>query len=201
MKTRKAFTLVELMIVAVIFSMIGLTLVYIFRSNLISWKWGQKHMEFNQKIQLAMKQVFSDIKKINPMVMQDETNNLWFQGEKIGDLFPNLVEILDTDQDPMNGGEEIVFFQTSFKTPGEKTQIRLYLEEGALMRESTDLNGKKIKVVISDRVTNLHFQKNPTDIYEVRVSMTIADDRNPEMKENLGFTVHLDTNLVCILMK
>ena len=122
------FTLVEIMMVAIIFSFMSMTLIYIFRSNIMAWKWGQKHMEFNQKVQLAMKQVFSDIKKINPMVMMDETNNLWFQGEKIGDLFPNLVEILDKDKDLENGGEEILFYQTSYLVPGERLQVRLFLE-------------------------------------------------------------------------
>ncbi len=56
-------------------------------------------------------------------------------------------------------------------------------------------------MVISNRVSNLHFLKNPDDIYEVRIAMTIADDRNPELKQDLAFAVHLDTTLVCIVMK
>jgi prepilin-type N-terminal cleavage/methylation domain-containing protein len=197
----QGFTLVEIMIVAVIFSMIALTLVYIFRANMLSWRWGQSHMEFNQKVQLAMKQVFTDIKRINPIVVMDEGNNLWFQGEKIGDLFPNLVEIINKDNELANGGEEIIFQHTSYSDPGKRVQIRLYLEEGALMREITDGNGKKNKVVISSKVSDLHFYNNPLDIYEVRVAMTIADDRNPKLVENLSFVVHLDTHLVCIVVK
>ncbi len=195
------FTLIELSIVAVIFSMIGLTMVYIFRSNLITWRWGHKHMEFNQKIQLAMKQVFSDIKRINPIVVKDEVENLWFKGEKIGDLMPNLVEIIDTDQNPQNGGEEIVFYHTSYKNPSEKVQVRIFIEEGALLREATDMNGTKKRMIISNKVAELHFERNTEDIYEVRTSMIITDDRNPDMKENLSFAVHLDTNLVCVVMK
>jgi len=197
----KGFTLIELVVVAAIFSLIGLVMVYVFRHNIIAWRWGHKHMEFNQKIQTAMKQIFSDIKRVNPIVSKDEGENLWFQGEKIGDLFPNLVEIIDKDQDPQNGGEEIVLVHTSYKNPGEKTQVRLYLEEGGLWREVTDHNGSKKRTVISNRVSDLHFMKNPEDIYDVRVSMVITDDRNPDLKENLSFAVHLDTNLVCVLVK
>lgn len=197
----QGFTLIEIVIVAAIFSIIGMVMVYIFRSNIMSLQWGRKHMEFNQKIQLAMKQVFTDIKKINPLIVRDENENLWFQGEKNGDLFPNLLTITDTDQTPDNGGEEITFVQSSWKAPTERSVVRLFLEEGALMREATDGNGVKKRMVISNKVAGLHFSRNAEDISGVRVAMEITDDLHPEMKEKLSFAVHLDTSLVCVVMK
>ncbi|HEY9069862.1 MAG TPA: type II secretion system protein [Candidatus Ozemobacteraceae bacterium] len=197
-RSRRAFTLVELSISAVIVVLIGLVLIAVFRSNLATWKWGQERMEFNQKLQLAMKQVFTDIKRINPVVQTDSLGNLWFQGERIGDLFPNVIEVVETDKEPANGGEELVFYHTSYTRPGEKVQVRLFLEKDALMRETTDQNGSRSRVVISDRVSDLHFRRNPADINEIAVTMRIADDMNPKLVEELAFAVHLDTDLVCV---
>jgi len=197
-RLKSGFTLVELSISAVIVSLIGLVLVAVFRSNLATWKWGQEHMEFNQKLQLAMKQVFTDIKRINPVVLTDTQGNLWFKGERIGDLYPNVIDVVDTDKLPENGGEELIFQHTTYRKPGERMQVRLFLEQGALMRETTDQNGTRSRVVISDRVSNLHFVRNTADINEVSVSMNIADDMNPKLSEDLVFAVHLDTDLVCV---
>ena len=158
-------------------------------------------MDFQQKIQLAMKQVFTDIKRINPVTSVDGKGNIWFQGEKIGDLTPNLVLLIDRDQNPDNGGEEIRFYHTTYSRPGEKTQVRLFLEDGALVRELVDDNGGKKRSVVSNRVSDLHFLKNPDDILDIRVRMIITDDRNPDLKETLVFAVHLDTDLVCVQMK
>lgn len=197
---RHAFTLVEMSITMLIVSLIGLILLTVFRSNIVAWKWGAKHMEFQQKVQLAMKQVFTDIKRINPMVYADENGNFWFKGEKIGDLVPNLVDIVDKDQNPNNGGEEILMWHTSYVNPGEKTGVRLFLEEGALVRELILANDTRKKSVVSNKVADLHFLKNPDDILEIKTSMVITDDRNPDLKETLAFAVHLDTDLVCVRM-
>jgi prepilin-type N-terminal cleavage/methylation domain-containing protein len=195
---RRGFTLIELSITSVIALLIGLVLITVYRSNLTTWRWGQKHMEFNQKIQLAMKQVFTDIKRINPLVATDDAGNIWFKGEKGGDLVPNLVTLISTDQDLSNGGEEITFVHTSFSRPDARIHVRIFTENGALLREVTDHNGTRTRVVIADRVKDLHFIPNPEDIYEVRVQMTVSDDRNPELIENLQFAVRIDTDLVCV---
>jgi len=195
---KSGFTLIELAVSTVIAALIGLIIVVVYRGNLTTWRWGQKHMEFNQKVQLAMKQVFTDIKKVNPIVIQDKKDNLWFQGEKIGDLFPNLVKIYDKDKNIENGGEEITFYHAIFTRPAEKTNIRIFLENGALLREATDPNGTKMRIVISDKVEELHFLVNTQDIYEVGVQMRIIDEDDPKIKEDLAFAVHLDTDLICV---
>ncbi|MBI3037539.1 hypothetical protein HYY75_00610 [bacterium] len=197
----RGFTILELIIGAGIAALIGLVLMTVFRSNLISWRWGQKHMEFNQKVQLAMKQVFTDIKNVNPVLSLDANYNLWFAGEKGGDLLPNLVRIINSDNDLNNGGEELLLIQSGFSNPGEITSIKLMLENGALIRETTDKNGNRKRAVVSNKVNDLHFSRNSLDINEVRVSMIITDDNNPDLKENLSFAVHLDTDLTCVLMQ
>ena len=111
---KKAFTMIEMTVSVLIISVIVLTLIMVFRSNVVAWKWGQKHMGFNQKIQLVMKQIFTDIKNINPIVKQDKNGNIWFQGEKMGDLYPNIVSIFNKDGDKGNGGEELAFYLSDF---------------------------------------------------------------------------------------
>ncbi len=195
---RKGFTLIELSISAIIVALMAFVIIFVYRSNLISWKWGTKHIDFNQKIQLTSKQIFSDIKKINPIVFKDSADNFWFQGERIGDLFPNLVQIIDRDKNPDNGGEELVFYHTSFLGLEEENFIRIFLEKDELVRESTDRNGVKKRKVVAEKISNLHFLANPRDIFEVVTKMTIEDDQTSGLKEELNFAVHLDTDLVCV---
>ncbi|GAB4278095.1 MAG: hypothetical protein Kow0029_21200 [Candidatus Rifleibacteriota bacterium] len=200
---KKGFTLIELSISSLIIALIALVLIYVFRSNLNTWKWGQKHMEFNQKVQLVMKQMFTDLKLVNPVLKIDADGNLLFQGEKINDLFPNLVTIYDVDKNEANGGEEIVFFQTSFSDLEMKDRIHYYPERlpndtFRLIREVEDYNGNKKKKVIAGKISDLHFSADPGDIRQVLIKVTIHDEKNPGIEEPLDFAVRLETDLVCV---
>lgn len=201
---RRAFSVVELTIATLIVALLATTLILIFRSNLSSWKWGQTHMAFNTKIQLTMKQVFTDIKAIGPAIGVDQLGTLMFQGEKIGDLFPNLVVISDYPQDTSSGGRRLDFSHYDLDNPGARTRLSYYLNRAApdqpprLIREVVDPNGGIRQKVVAEHVSDLFFERNPLDIHEVRVRMTIADDENPTLVERLEFAVHLDTNLVCV---
>jgi prepilin-type N-terminal cleavage/methylation domain-containing protein len=195
---KKGFTLIELSISALIIALISLVLIMVFRSNLNTWKWGQKHMEFNQQVQLVMKQIFTDLKLVNPVVKLDADGHLMFQGEKINDLFPNLVTIYDKDKNPANGGEEIVFFQTSFSDLERKDRIRYYLEKGELMREIQDYDGNPKKKVVAEKAKDLSFKADPGDIRQVLIKVTLIDPKNEKMQETLDFAVRLETDLVCV---
>ncbi len=195
---KKGFTLIELSISALIVALISLVLIMVFRSNLNTWKWGQKHMEFNQQVQLVMKQIFSDLKLVNPVLKLDGDGHLMFQGEKINDLFPNLVTIYDKDKKPENGGEEIVFFQTSFSNLERKDRIHYYLEKGKLMREIQDYDGNPKKKVVAEKAKDLFFKADPGDIRQVLIKVTLIDPKNEKMQETLDFAVRLETDLVCV---
>lgn len=147
-----------------------------------------------------MKQIFTDIKNINPIVKQDSKGDLWFQGEKIGDLFPNIVRIENTDGDKKNGGEELSFYLTDFTNLTRKDFIRYYLDKTNLIRESIDYNGNKKAKIVSERATNLHFFADENDIHEIGIRVTLTDKLDPKLKENLEFAVRLDTDLVCVKM-
>lgn len=198
---RKGFTLVELSISSFIIAMIALVLIMVFRSNLNTWQWGQKHMEFNQQVQLVMKQIFTDLKLVNPIIKMDESGNMLFQGEKINDLFPNLVTIYDKDKKPENGGEEIVFFQTSFSDLNRRDRVNYFLnDKGQFIRETEDYDGNKRKKVVAEKAQDLFFSDDPGDIRQVHIKVTLIDEKNAAMKETLDFAVRLDTDLVCVKM-
>ncbi|MEW6712106.1 MAG: prepilin-type N-terminal cleavage/methylation domain-containing protein [Candidatus Riflebacteria bacterium] len=195
---KKGFTLVELSISSFIVALIALILIMVFRSNLNTWQWGQKHMEFNQLVQLVMKQIFTDLKTVNPIVKFDADGNMMFQGEKINDLFPNLVTIYDKDKNPDNGGEEIVFFLTSFNDETRKDRIKYFIEKNKLIREEEDYNGNKKRRVIAEKAKDLFFDDDPGDIRQVHIKVTLIDEKNEQHTENLDFAVRLETDLVCV---
>jgi prepilin-type N-terminal cleavage/methylation domain-containing protein len=196
--SKKGFTLIELSVSTLIVAMIALVLIMVFRSNLNTWRWGQQHMEFNQKIQLIMKQIFTDLKNVNPILQKDGDGHLYFKGEKINDLFPNLVTIYDKDKNSENGGEEIAFYQTSFTDLNRRDQVRYYLDKEKLVREITDYNGNKKKKILAKKAANLYFSADPRDIRQVLVTATIYDDKNPEIKDTLDFAVRLESDLLCV---
>ncbi|MGM0598678.1 MAG: PulJ/GspJ family protein [Candidatus Rifleibacteriota bacterium] len=196
--SKKGFTLIELSVSALIVAMISLVLIMVFRSNLNTWRWGQQHMEFNQKIQLIMKQIFTDLKNVNPILQKDSDGHLYFKGEKINDLFPNLVTIYDIDKEPENGGEEIVFYLTSFQNLNRRDQVRYYIEKEKLIREIKDYNGNIRKKILAKKASDLFFKADPQDIRQVLVKATIYDDKNPEIKDKLDFAVRLESDLLCV---
>ena len=198
--TKSGFTLIELSISSLIIALISLVLIFVFRSNLTTWKWGQKHMEFNQQVQLVMKQIFTDLKNINPIIKADSDGNLHFQGEKIGDFFPNLIKITNTDKKEENGGEELDFSLATVAEPDKIKYIRYFLQKDKLIRKITDYNGNQKEKVIAEKVSDLHFTLNPNDIREICVQLIMGSKKNPELKETMDFAVRLDTDLVCVKM-
>ncbi|MBU1106142.1 MAG: type II secretion system GspH family protein [Candidatus Riflebacteria bacterium] len=196
--TNRGFTLLELSVSVLIVSLIILVLIVVFRSNLATFKWGQQHMEFNQKIQLVMKQLFTDFKQINPILRQDEEGHMFLQGEKIGDLFPNLVTIFDKDKDPDNGGEEVAFFLTTFSDMNRRDHIKYFIDKSELIRQKTDHDGNVKRFVVAEKVSDLHFTEDSGDIRQIKIKLTMTDPKKPERSENLDFAVRLETDLVCV---
>lgn len=192
------FTLIEMSVSALIISLIVLTLIMVFRSNLSTFAWGQRHMEFNQRIQLVMKQIFTDFKQINPILKQDQDGHLYLQGEKIGDLYPNLVTIYDKDKKPENGGEEVVFFLTSMTELNRRDRVRYFLEKGELIREIQDYNGSIKRKAIAEKAAELQFSGDAGDIRQIHVKFVLEDPKKQGHFENIDFAVRLETDLVCV---
>ena len=195
---RAGFTLIELSVSSLVIALIVLVLIMVFRSNLNTFAWGQRHMEFNQRIQLVMKQLFTDFKSINPILKQDDDGHLYLQGEKIGDLFPNLVTIYDKDKKPENGGEEAVFFLTSMNDLNMRDRVRYYLEKGELIREVQDYNGNTKRKVIAEKASDLQFYGEEGDIRQMHVKFVLEDPKKPGHVEKVDFAVRLETDLLCV---
>lgn len=195
---KSAFTLVELAVATFIASLIGLVVILVYRGNLFAYKWGKKKMEFHQKIQLTMKQLFTDIKKINPIVTIDSHYNLWFEGEKLGDLNTNLVKIVDKNGDLNDGGEEVSYIISNILNNNDSIFVRIFLDGDNLIREVKDSNGKVKQNIVATLVKSFHVKNNPDDIHEIVFEMTIHDDNDPNVKEDINFGIRLDTNLVCV---
>lgn len=197
-KPKGGFTLIEMSVSALVIALIVLTLIMVFRSNLATFSWGQKHMEFNQRIQLVMKQIFTDFKQINPILKQDEDGHLYLQGEKIGDLFPNLVTVYDKDKKPENGGEEVVFFLTSIDDLNRRDRVRYFLDKEELIRETQDYNGNVKRKAIAEKASDLQFTEDNGDIRQLHVQFMLADPKTPGRTEKIDFAVRLETDLVCV---
>jgi len=197
-QTNKGFTLIELSVSVVVVALIFLVLIVVFRSNLATFKWGQQHMEFNQKIQMVMKQIFTDFKEINPILRQDEDGHIFLQGEKIGDLFPNLVTIFDKDKEPANGGEEVAFFLTSFTNLNQRDHIKYFIDKEELIRQKTDYDGNVRRTVIAEKASDLFFSEDSGDIRQIKIKLTLTDPKKPERSEKIDFAVKLETDLVCV---
>lgn len=195
---KSGFTLIELSVSTLVIALIILVLIMVFRSNLATFKWGQQHMEFNQKIQMVMKQIFTDLKQINPILKQDEDGHIFLQGEKIGDLFPNLVTIYDKDKNPDNGGEELVFFLTSFTDINKRDRVRYYIEKEELIREIQDYHGNSRRGVIADKAADLQFAEDSGDIRQIHIKVKLTDPKKLERVEHITFAVRLETDLVCV---
>ena len=198
---KRGFTLVELSVSALVVSLIFLVLIMIFRGNLQTWQWGQKHMEFNQRVQLVMKQMFTDFKQINPILVTDSDGHIWVQGEKGGDIQPNLVTIYDHEPETSAGGQELVFFLTSLNDPSRRDRVRYHInEKGELVREVQDYHGNPRARVIAKKAADLVFRNDPGDNRQIKTSVTITDDENPDMVETVDFAVRLETDLVSVKM-
>ena len=93
MKRKSGFTLVELMVVVLIISIISVVLVMVLRGNLNTLKYGQKNMDFNQKLLLGVRRIFYDIKRINPILKYSEEYGYAIKNENIGEPKPRIIWI------------------------------------------------------------------------------------------------------------
>lgn len=191
--------MVELSVSALVVSLIFVVLIMLFRGNLQTWHWGQKHMSFNQKVQLVMKQIFTDLKQINPILTTDSDGHIWVQGEKGGDILPNLVTIYDHEAESSDGGQELVFFLTSLSEPSRRDRVSYKINcKGELVREIQDRHGNPNERVIAKKAADLIFRNDPGDNRQIKVSVTITDDENKDMVETVDFAVRLETDLVSV---
>ena len=105
---KSGFTLVELAVSVLIIACISTVLIIVLRSNLTTMKFGQKHMDFNQKVMLAIRRVFYDIKRINPILIRSNKYGYALKNEQSGEPKPRKIFIRKS-QAPVLGKDELEF--------------------------------------------------------------------------------------------
>lgn len=192
---KSGFTLVELSISALIVSLIATVLIYVFRSNLQTLKWGQKHMSFNQHIQLVIKQIFTDLKDVNPVITMDAGGHIWIQGEKNGEIRRNHVDIYRASSEEQN--DTISILLTDFHERNRRDLITYYIDVlGQLIRSFQDYDGNSENQVIAKRASKLKIGSDPYDNRQITLSLVITNDDDLSMSEKIDFAVRLQTDLV-----
>lgn len=196
---KHGFTLIEILVSALIAALLSTVLVVVLRSNLLTMSWGQKHMDFNYKIQFLMKQFYTDIKKINTHVVVGKYGAILLSGEGEGEFFPNIVSI---EKDVENGlsGTELSFVQSSLRNLDNSQAIRYYPDKKnkQVLREVKSSNGKVRNEVVARNVTDLRFSKNENDPRSVRLTCRIFDDKRPDVFEDVDFTVRVEGDMIYV---
>ncbi|MDD3000652.1 MAG: prepilin-type N-terminal cleavage/methylation domain-containing protein [Candidatus Riflebacteria bacterium] len=195
---RQGFTLVEVLTSALIVALLATVLFVVLRSNLSTMAWGQKHMDFNYKIQYFMKQFYTDIKKINPHVYVHKYGHLYVKGEASGEYFPNVVRI---EKDIVNNsGSELSFVLSSLKSDSEAMAIKYYYDKKTktVMRHVKPANGSERFIPVARNSQDLRFHVADNDPKSVRITCKIFDDKRSEVFEDVDFTVRLEGDLMTV---
>ena len=163
----------------------------ILRSNLNTFKWGQAHVSFEQKKLLAARQIFYDIKSINPILSSDRMG-VKLKGESMEEFGVNLVTI-DKKNENFN---TLRFIQASFEDLEKRDVVYYFVKENNLYREITDKNGKGSGKVILENVVSLVFDEDSNDHKQIHVKFMVGDPKNNLKPEPVDFVIRLETDLV-----
>jgi hypothetical protein len=196
-KPRAAFTAAEILVVTFVASLLIMVLFSVSRSNLNTMSWGQKHMDFNYKIQYMMKQFYTDVKRVNPAISFGKYGDLYLSGERTGEVFPQIVKI---ERKADNSGEKI---HLPLTTIYDDTKMRMITYDydkktKVLIRKDTDT---KQAEVLAYNVHDLTFSKSDDDPKSIKLTCRIEDDKRAGVFEDIDFTVRLESELVSIQVK
>jgi prepilin-type N-terminal cleavage/methylation domain-containing protein len=193
---KSGFTLVELTISTLIITIIATILVIVLRSNLNTFKFGQKHMDFNQRVLLAMRRIFYDLKRINPVLVKSVKYGYSLKGENIGEPKPRKIFIRKS-KEPNLGKDELEFVIDSNNNIEELYNIKYYLKGKSLKREVRNMDSKTKVETILDNVTSFYVDNNERDIKQVYVKF-VANDIKENLKRDVDFAVRLETDFVYV---
>lgn len=201
-RRKSGFTLVELSVSVLIISCILMILIYMLRSNLSSFNWGQKHMSFNHKKLMAARQIFYDLKSINPSLHLNKFDEVVIRGEEIEEFNPTIVTITKKDKDHADSdGDQIDFFHAVYGQADTKEQITYVLKtkEKRLARIVTDRSGRGTVKYILDNVSAFELNTDEIDRKQLYVSFSVSDPENGVKEaETVTFAVRLETDMVYV---
>ena len=192
---KSGFTLVELSVSVFIIACIATILIIVLRSNLNTMKFGQKNMDFNQKVLLAIRRVFYDLKRINPVLVKSNTYGYALKNEQEGEPKPRKIFIrkskTPTDKD------ELEFVIDSNFDVSDIYNIKYYLKDGKLQREVRNNAAQTTVDTILDNVASFTVDNDATDIKQIFVKVSVSDPKE-KLKRDVDFAVRLETDFVYV---
>ena len=196
---KSGFTLVELSVTVLIISIISLVLIIVFRSNLNTVKFGQKHMDFNQKVFLAMRRIFYDIKQINPVLSPSNTYGYVIKGEQKGEPKPKIIYIRNFKN---RAGSELEFVLAKENDVEEIFTVKYYLKLDKLknynlIRYTRNLKAEEKEEVILENVPFFEVQNDEYDVKQIFVKYKAKDTKN-NLSRDVDFAVRLESDFVYV---
>ncbi len=193
---KSGFSLVELAVSVLIIACISTVLIIVLRSNLTSMKFGQKHMDFNQKVMLAIRRVFYDIKRINPILKRSTRYGYEIKNEQSGEPKPRKIFIRKS-QAPALGKDELEFVIDSNLDVSDIYNIFYYLDNNKLQREVRNNAGHTTTDTVLENVASFTVDNDPTDIKQIFVKLSVKDPEK-KLKRDVDFAVRLETDFVYV---
>ena len=196
MKRRSGFTLVELTVVVLIVSIISVVLVMVLRGNLNTLKYGQKNMDFNQKLLLGVRRIFYDIKRINPVLKYSEEYGYAIKNEDTGEPKPRIIWIRKSNNP--KDRDELEFVIDSNLDIEDIYDILYYVtKENKLKRDVRDNSGKVTTETVLENIASFSVDNNSLDVKQIYVKL-FADDKEKGLQREIEFAVRLETDFVYV---
>ncbi len=193
---KSGFTLVELAVSMLIISIIATTLIIVLRGNLNTLKTGQRHMDFNQRVLLAMRRIFYDLKHVNPILVKSETAGYMIKGEHIGEPKPRKVFIRKS-KEPLPDRDELEFVIDSNQDIDDIYNIKYFLKDSNLLREVRDVTATTKVETILENVASFSVDNDQIDIKQIYVKFYAKDSANTISRE-VDFAVRLESDFVYV---
>ena len=193
---KSGFSLVELAVSVLIIACISTVLIIVLRSNLTTMKFGQKHMDFNQKVLLAIRRVFYDIKRINPILIRNNSYGYALKNEQSGEPKPRKIWVRKS-KEPVLGKDELEFVIDSNLDVSDIYNIFYYLDKNKLQREVRNNAGQTTTETVLENVASFTVDNDPTDIKQIFVKLSVKDPEK-KLKRDVDFAVRLETDFVYV---
>ena len=207
-KYKFGFTLVEITISTAIVSLLALIMMYVFRNNLTTMKWGQKHMDLQYKTQVLIKQFYNDIKKINPYSVAG-IRDVYLELETKNTYHPALVKIVgkvNRDYYPIEQtefteegyrGKALFFRHRSLRHSDVTKFVYWYADEVKRLYRTFSFNDQPaIDQLIAANVLEVYFYQLEDDEHAVRMTCKIQDDKDPKHIEDIDITVRFENDMI-----
>lgn len=192
---KSGFTLVELSVSVLIISIISIVLIMVFRSNLNTVKFGQKHMDFNQKVLLAMRRIFYDLKSINPVLYKSETYGYAIKDEKSGEPKPKMIFIKKFASPDKN--DELEFALDNGKDVEETYNVLYTINNNNLIKRTRNLKLEEKEEIVLENVSLFRVENDSQDVKQIYIRF-IADDKKTGLKRDVDFAVRLESDFVYV---